>query len=123
MPFAEARAAENKELAAADPDDAEEESDGSEESAERPLDIHLEETVRILGDYIGLLGPTRRRDMLLRDLGLSHVPPRLHGPVGLDLGGESPEEIALEIASQLLAELRRETSDDRHQSLPLTSAV
>ncbi|MFN0069121.1 MAG: carboxy terminal-processing peptidase [Limisphaerales bacterium] len=61
VPFAEARAAENKELAAADPDDAEEESDGSEESAERPLDIHIEETVRILGDYIGLLGPRGER--------------------------------------------------------------
>jgi xanthine dehydrogenase accessory factor len=52
--------------------------------------------------YLGLLGPARRRDLLLRDLGLDHVPPRIHGPVGLDLGGQSPEEIALEIASQIL---------------------
>ena len=56
--------------------------------------------------FIGLLGPTRRRDDLFRVLpaqvceSLRH---RLHSPVGLDLGGHGPEAIALSIAAQLHA--------------------
>lgn len=54
--------------------------------------------------FIGLLGPPRRRDDLLGLL----APPRrealagrLRAPVGLDLGGQGPEAIALSIAAQL----------------------
>ncbi|TYT25506.1 XdhC/CoxI family protein [Luteimonas viscosa] len=54
--------------------------------------------------FVGLLGPPRRRDDLL---GLLSPPQRealagrLHAPVGLDLGGQGPEAIALSIAAQL----------------------
>jgi xanthine dehydrogenase accessory factor len=54
--------------------------------------------------FVGLLGPARRREDLFRVL-----PPtareallsRLHSPVGLKLGGQGPEAIALSIAAQL----------------------
>jgi xanthine dehydrogenase accessory factor len=54
--------------------------------------------------YVGLLGPPARRDELL-----SHLPvddrealaKRLYAPVGLRLGGEGPEAIALAIAAEL----------------------
>lgn len=56
--------------------------------------------------FIGLLGPPRRRDDLFRVLpadARAALLPRLHSPVGLDLGGHGPEAIALSIAAQLHA--------------------
>lgn len=56
--------------------------------------------------FIGLLGPRRRRDdlfSLLSDPVRESLSPRLHSPVGLDLGGHGPEAIALSIAAQLQA--------------------
>jgi xanthine dehydrogenase accessory factor len=55
--------------------------------------------------YVGLLGPTRRRERLLADLATEArtLRPRLHAPVGLPLGGRSPESVALSIVAQLHA--------------------
>jgi xanthine dehydrogenase accessory factor len=55
--------------------------------------------------YVGLLGPAARRERLLADLGAERdaLAPRLHAPVGLPLGGRSPESIALAIVAQLHA--------------------
>jgi xanthine dehydrogenase accessory factor len=60
--------------------------------------------------FVGLLGPTRRRDdlfKLLSDDVREALSPRVRSPVGLDLGGHGPEPIALSIAAQLQASLRR----------------
>jgi len=54
--------------------------------------------------YIGLLGPPARRDELLAQLApmeRATLEPRLHAPVGLPLGGDGPEAIALAIAAEL----------------------
>ncbi len=57
--------------------------------------------------YIGLLGPRARYDKLVADLPSRGVNPdgrvleRLHGPAGMDLGGESPEDIALSVAAEI----------------------
>ncbi|WDE00359.1 XdhC family protein [Thalassomonas actiniarum] len=53
--------------------------------------------------YIGLLGPGGRRDKLLKPLELtpSDVKGQVFGPVGLDLGGRSPQAIALSITAQI----------------------
>ncbi len=59
--------------------------------------------------YIGLLGPRARTDRLLADLTKEGVAlsdgqrSRLYGPVGLDLGAETPEEIAMSIIAEILA--------------------
>ena len=59
--------------------------------------------------YIGLLGPAVRRDKLLSDLGAPAevLRPRLHAPVGLVLGGRTPESIALAIVSEIHAFVHR----------------
>ena len=57
-------------------------------------------------EFIGLLGPRRRRDdlfKLLSPLQRRSLQPRLRSPLGLDLGGTGPEAIALSIAAQLQA--------------------
>jgi len=55
--------------------------------------------------YLGLLGPKRRRAALLERLaaeGGPAVPENvLHGPVGLEIGSRTPEEIALSIIAEV----------------------
>ena len=57
--------------------------------------------------YVGLLGPAARRERLYAELGplAEALRPRLRAPVGLDLGGASPEAIALSIVAELQASL------------------
>ena len=56
--------------------------------------------------YIGVLGPRSRTERLLSDLAAwpdSHCPTRVHGPAGLDIGAEAPEQIALAIVAEIQA--------------------
>lgn len=59
--------------------------------------------------YIGVLGPRRRTERLLDDLARDGLEPgkkslrRLHGPAGLDIGAEAPEQIALAIVAEIEA--------------------
>ena len=64
--------------------------------------------------YVGLLGPAARRDDLLSEIGDSaaaRLRPRLRAPVGLPLGGEGAEPIALAIVAQVQNELSRHGRD------------
>ncbi len=53
--------------------------------------------------YVGLIGPRRRRDQLLADVFESGTVANagLFAPTGLDLGSETPEEIALAIIAEI----------------------
>jgi xanthine dehydrogenase accessory factor len=59
--------------------------------------------------YVGMLGPRARTERLLEDLaGDGFVPTeeqrsRVHGPAGLDLGAEGPEEIATALVGEILS--------------------
>jgi xanthine dehydrogenase accessory factor len=59
--------------------------------------------------YLGVLGPRRRTEQLLRELAADGVTvtdtsrARLHAPAGLDLGAEGPEEVAWSIVAEMLA--------------------
>jgi xanthine/CO dehydrogenase XdhC/CoxF family maturation factor len=57
--------------------------------------------------YVGLLGPIVRRERLLSQLGAlaARLRGRLCSPVGLDLGADTPEGIALAIAAEIQARL------------------
>ncbi|WP_437774950.1 NTP transferase domain-containing protein [Sorangium sp. So ce1097] len=58
--------------------------------------------------YIGVLGPARRTRDLLAELGRgAGDDPRIHAPIGLDLGAETPEQIALSVVGELQAVARR----------------
>lgn len=58
--------------------------------------------------YLGAIGSRKRVRHLFEGSRLS--PERLHAPAGLDLGAETPEEIALAIAAEILAVLRSRRS-------------
>lgn len=57
--------------------------------------------------YVGALGSAKtqaKRRARLQEAGLSEAElARLHGPIGLPLGGRSPEEIALAVMAQIVA--------------------
>lgn len=57
--------------------------------------------------YIGLLGPAARGARLLAELGAAAelLRGRLHSPVGLDIGADSPETIALAVLAEVQASL------------------
>ena len=67
----------------------------------------LREALRAPVRFVGMLAGRKRADAVravLRDEGLSDDEiGRLHSPIGLDIGGREPEEIALSIAAQLIA--------------------
>jgi xanthine/CO dehydrogenase XdhC/CoxF family maturation factor len=52
--------------------------------------------------YLGVLGPRHRTDQLLGEMRIDS----LRAPVGLDIGAETPEEVALSIAAEIAAVLR-----------------
>lgn len=54
--------------------------------------------------YLGLLGPKKRAEKILADLAVASAPrAHLHAPVGLDLGGDTPETVALAILAEMQA--------------------
>ena len=64
-------------------------------------------------NYIGVLGPSKRRDDLLSNL-IEYSPEikeefldTIHGPAGLNLGSITPQEIAISIISEILAVTRK----------------
>lgn len=61
--------------------------------------------------YVGLLGPAARGARLLGEIGTAaeSLRGRLHSPVGLRIGADSPESIALAILGQVHAALKGRT--------------
>ena len=58
--------------------------------------------------YIGVLGARQRTARLLRELEATfQITKSLHAPVGLDIGAETPEEIALAILAEIQAVVSR----------------
>lgn len=63
--------------------------------------------------YIGLLGPTTRREKLLNEF-IEHYPEVndafldvIHGPAGLHIGAETPQEISIAIVAEILTVIRK----------------
>lgn len=61
-------------------------------------------------DYIGLIGSKRRTNIVidrLRQAGVAEeMLMRIHAPVGLDIGAVTPEEVALAILAEIVAQRR-----------------
>jgi xanthine dehydrogenase accessory factor len=74
---------------------------------------YLRGLLRSPATYIAMLGPGARTERLLRELADEGVDVtdenrgRIHGPAGLDLGAEGPEEIAQAIVAEIVAVKRR----------------
>ena len=64
--------------------------------------------------YLGMLGPSKRREKLLSQF-LEYCPDvetsfveNIHGPAGLNIGAETPQEIAISILSEILSVVRKQ---------------
>ncbi|MEV6166025.1 XdhC/CoxI family protein [Streptomyces sp. NPDC052052] len=70
----------------------------------------LERALRLPVAYVGAMGSRRThlaRNERLRAIGLTEPElARLHSPIGLDLGARTPEETALSIAAEIVADRR-----------------
>lgn len=80
--------------------------------------------------YLGFLGPRKRTEMLLAELASEGVRPtrtqlgRVFGPVGIDIGSETPEEIALSALAEIRAVLGgRDGGFLKDRSAPLHDAT
>jgi len=73
----------------------------------------LPELLRSSSFYIGALGPKRRTEQLLEELSVAgevftrEQLARLYAPVGLDIGADTPEAIALSIAAEVQSVLKK----------------
>jgi xanthine dehydrogenase accessory factor len=81
---------------------------------------------RTTAAYIGVLGPKLRTERMLSALDLEGLRDdgRIHGPVGLDLGAEGAEQVAISIISEILAvHAGRNAGSLRDRSLPIHAAA
>lgn len=75
---------------------------------DRDIDT-LKIALKSKAQYVGVLGPRKRREMMLASLGdigvtfSSQELERMHSPIGLDIGAVTPEEIALSILAEIVA--------------------
>ncbi|MFQ6014588.1 MAG: XdhC family protein [Anaerolineae bacterium] len=74
-------------------------------------EVVLRQVIDSAAGYIGMIGSRRKVGMTLRNLqrdgiGEERVA-RIYAPIGLDLGAETPEEIALAIMAEILMTRRR----------------
>jgi xanthine/CO dehydrogenase XdhC/CoxF family maturation factor len=76
--------------------------------------------------YLGMLGPARRREKLLNEFTeyfeevIDDFLDAIYGPAGLDIGSETPREIALSVCAEILALHRgRKTNSLRDKTLPV----
>jgi xanthine dehydrogenase accessory factor len=80
--------------------------------------------------YIGLVASRRRAAAVLETLQSTHRfcgghTDRIHTPAGLDLGAETPEEVAISILAQIVAERprRARTTDDEGSTAAATATT
>ena len=67
----------------------------------------LEQALRTNAGYIGMIGSRKKRDELYKSLAAEHGFgtddfARVHSPVGLNIGAETPEEIAVSIVAEMI---------------------
>jgi xanthine dehydrogenase accessory factor len=69
----------------------------------------LKKLVNTQAPYIGILGPRKRFDKMLTEFSRDGIKlsdeqlGRVHSPIGLDIGAEAPDEIAVAIVSEIQA--------------------
>lgn len=77
--------------------------------------------------YIGILGPRKRFDKMLQEffaqniqLSVSDLERRVHAPIGLDIGAETPDEIALAIVAEIQSRFTNRTGGFlKYRNLPI----
>ena len=79
-------------------------------------DEALRATLRQQARYVGMIGSRRRVKAMLTHMEEEGYDPqvlaRVHAPIGIDIGAETPEEIAIAIAAEIVRERRLGITDE-----------
>jgi xanthine/CO dehydrogenase XdhC/CoxF family maturation factor len=72
--------------------------------------------------YIGVLGPRKRTEQMFQEVDLAQLAesPVLHSPMGLDIGAEGPDQVALAVVSEIQAAMNKRKGgplSQRHGSI------
>ncbi len=72
--------------------------------------------------YIGALGPRKRTEQIFEEAGLTKLAENhaLHSPMGLDIGAEGPDQVALAVVSEIQAVMNKRSGgplSERHGSI------
>ena len=71
----------------------------------------LRRVIRSPAAYIGMIGSAKKREVVFEKLRAEGISPellaRVHVPVGLEIGAESPAEIAVSILAEIIQERAR----------------
>jgi xanthine dehydrogenase accessory factor len=74
----------------------------------------LEQALKTSAGYIGMISSRRKREAIYEALMADGVKKedleKVHSPIGLDIGGETPEEIAVSIVAELISERSKQKS-------------
>jgi xanthine dehydrogenase accessory factor len=74
----------------------------------------LEQSLRTSAGYIGMISSRRKKEAIFKALMSGGVKPEqlenVHSPIGIDIGGETPEEIAVSIVAELISERSRQAA-------------
>jgi xanthine dehydrogenase accessory factor len=89
-------------------------------------EICLREVVDSPARYIGVIGSRRRTTTIREHLRRSGVPAerlrRIHAPIGLDIGAQTPEEIAIAILAEIVLVRRGGTGQPKSAEGPMSRA-
>ena len=83
----------------------------------------IRQAVKTKAGYIGMIGSRRKTALMWKDLeaeGIARaVLEGVHAPIGLDIGADTPEEIAVSVVSELI-QVRRQKGKPVHEVVSLS---
>lgn len=82
----------------------------------------IEQAVKTNAAYVGMIGSRRKIALMWKELEKKGIPRErleaVHAPIGLDIGADTPEEIAVSIMAELVR-IRRSQGKPEHDGLSL----
>jgi xanthine dehydrogenase accessory factor len=76
----------------------------------------LKKLLKTNAPYIGILGPRKRFDKMLKEFAEQNIQltdddfDKIHAPIGIDIGAETPEEIAMAIIAEIMGKFTKRTA-------------
>jgi xanthine dehydrogenase accessory factor len=84
----------------------------------------IEQAVKTQAAYVGMIGSRRKIALMWKEFEAKGIPREaleaVHAPIGLDIGADSPEEIAVSLVAELI-QVRRSQGKPVHEARSLTA--
>ena len=82
----------------------------------------IEQAMHTSAAYVGMLGSRRKIALMWKELAAKGIPQAkldaVHAPIGLGIGADTPEEIAVSVVAELI-QVRRSMGKPAHEARPL----